>query len=131
MASAVSLGPRRWSKLLEHDVHRAEVGRVGVQEQRLAGDADRVRDARRVAGQRFDAGHDPLRALHRGGVGQLHVEEQIALVLLRDEARGRAVELPVGQHQQAAVEHQHDRAQPQHAGRPSGRRPRSSGRRGG
>ena len=34
------------------------------------------------------------RALHRGGVRQLHVEDQIALVLLRNEA-GRGVgELP-------------------------------------
>ena len=31
-----------------------------------------------------------LGALDRGGIGQLHVEEQIALVLLRDEA-GRRV----------------------------------------
>ena len=109
------LGAAPVRKLLEHDVHRAEVRRVGVQEQRLARDADRVLDPRRLAGQRFDAGHDPLRPLHRGRVGQLHVEEQIPLVLLRDEARGRAVELPVGQHQQAAVEHEHDRADPQHA----------------
>ena len=44
-----------------------------------------------LAGQRLDAGHDPLRALHRRGVGQLDVEEQIALVLLWDEAGGRAL----------------------------------------
>ena len=44
------LGPAPLLELLEHDVHRAEVGRIGVQEQRLAGDADRVLDARASRG---------------------------------------------------------------------------------
>ena len=100
-------------KLLEHDVQRAEVGCIGVQEQRLARHADRVLDARRLAGQCLDAGHDPLRPLHRGGIGQLHVQEQIPFILLRDKARGGMVELPVSQHQQAAVDHQHQRADAQ------------------
>ena len=50
MASADKLALRRWSKRLQQDVHRAEVGGVGVQDQRLAGNADRVRDARRLCG---------------------------------------------------------------------------------
>ncbi len=114
MASAVRLGAAPLGKLLEHDVHRAEVGRIGVQEQRLAGDADRVLDPGCLAGQGFDAGHDALGALHRGGIRQLHVEQEISFVLLRDEARGRAVEFPVGQPQQAAVGHEHEHAEPQH-----------------
>ena len=32
-------------ELLEHDVHGAEVGGVGVEDERLAGDADGVGDA--------------------------------------------------------------------------------------
>ena len=74
-------------EILEHHVHRAQVGRVGAQDQRLAGDAHGVLDARRLAGDRLDLGHDALGALHRGGVGQLHVQQQVALVLLRNEAR--------------------------------------------
>ncbi len=66
--------------------------------------------------------------LHRGRVGQLHVEQQIALVLLRDEAGGRADELPVGQAQQPAVEQQHDHADPQHAADDPAVDRRSSGR---
>ena len=63
----------------------------------------------------LDLGHDPLRPLDRGRVGQLHVEQQVALVLLGDEARGRMAELPIGQHQQAAVDQQDDQADPQQA----------------
>ena len=48
-----------------------------------------------------------LRARHRGGVGQLHVDQQVALVLLRNEAGRRVREAPPGQDQQAAVDHQH------------------------
>ena len=71
---------------------------------------------------------DPLRPLDRGGVGQLDVEEQIALVLLRDEAGRRAMEDPDGQDEQAAVDDQHDHAEPQHpADRPAVER-RSPGR---
>ena len=67
-----------------------------------------------AAGDLFDLGHDPFGALHRGGIGQLHVEDQIALVLLRNEAGRRAVELPVRQHQQAAVGDADDDADAQH-----------------
>ena len=56
MASAVSAGAAALVESLEHDVHRAEVRAVGVQQERLAGDADRVRDARRLAGDLLDRG---------------------------------------------------------------------------
>ena len=48
MASAVGCGLSRSSNGFEQDVHRAEVRRVRVQDQRLTGDADRMRDARAV-----------------------------------------------------------------------------------
>ena len=60
-----------------------------------------------------------LRARHRGGVGQLHVDQQIALVLLRDEAGRRVREAPLGQDQQAAVDQQHQHADAQQARRPA------------
>ena len=48
---------------------------------------------------------DVLGALERGRVGQLDVDDEPALVLLRDEAgRGAASNDPVGQDQQAAVD---------------------------
>ena len=51
IASALRLAVVPLVEGLQHDVHRAEVGRVGVEDQRPAGDADRVGHARRVAGR--------------------------------------------------------------------------------
>ena len=42
-------------------------------------------------------GHDLLGALQAGAVGQLRVHDQIALVLLGNEADGHAHEAEVGQ----------------------------------
>ena len=67
---------------------RAEVRRVGIEQDRLPGDGDRVLDARRLSGDLLDPLHHLLRALHRGRIGQLHVDQQIALVLHGDEALG-------------------------------------------
>ncbi len=46
MASAVRSGIAALGEIVEHDVHRAEVRGVGAEDQRLAGNAHRVRDAR-------------------------------------------------------------------------------------
>ena len=73
---------------LEDDEHRAEVGAVGLQQERHAGDGDGVRHARRLAGDLLDLGHGVLGALQRRRVGQLDVDDEPALVLLRDEAGG-------------------------------------------
>ena len=97
MASAVSPGPRRWSKSFEHHVQRAEVRGIGVQNQRLAGDPHRVLHARRVVRERSIRAMTSLRALHGRRVGQLHVQQQVSLVLLGNEARRRVGEFPVGQ----------------------------------
>ena len=48
-------------KVVEHHVHRAEVGGVGVHQDRLAGDGHGVRHARQLARQLLDALH------HRAG----------------------------------------------------------------
>ena len=52
--------------------------------------------------------HGFLGPLQRRRVGQLDVDDQPALVLLRDEAGGRTLKHPVGQDEQAAVDDQHD-----------------------
>ena len=75
----------RSSKVVEHDVHGAEVGRVGVQQDRWPGDGDGVLDARASAGRSPRSGRiTSPRPLERRGIGQLHVDQQIALVLLRE-----------------------------------------------
>ena len=54
-------------------------------------------------GDLFDALHDLAGPLHRRRIGQLHVDEQIALVLRRNESLGGPVESEHGEGQQAAV----------------------------
>ena len=66
--------------------------------------ADRVLDARDAvvvfagvgvaAGDLFNQGDSLLGAFYRGGIRQLHVEQEIPLVLLWDEPRRRALKLP-------------------------------------
>ena len=63
-------------------------GALALKQDRLAGDGHGVLDARGLAGDFLDAMHDPLGPLHRGGVGQLDVHQQVALVLHGNEARG-------------------------------------------
>ena len=61
MASAVNVGAVAAAELVEHDVERAEVRGVGPQQQRLAGDADRVGHARHLAGHLLDVAASPVR----------------------------------------------------------------------
>ena len=84
MASAVSVVAVSLVKLVEHHVHRAEVRGVGAQQQRLARDADRMGHAGYLAGDLARSVHHRVGAFDRGPVGQLHVDQQIALVLLRE-----------------------------------------------
>ena len=101
-------------ELVEHHVHRAEVGGVGVQEDRLARERHRMADARHLPRDRLDPAHHILRLAHRGRVGQLDVDQEEPLVLRRDEP-GRGVrEPPIRQPQQAAVDEQHQGADPEH-----------------
>ena len=97
-------------KIVEHQIHRAEVRRVRVEQNRLAGNRHRVLDARRVAGNFLDSLHDLLRALHGSRIGQLDIDHQVALVLRRNESFRRRLKAAVGQNQQAAVNQQHDHA---------------------
>ena len=77
-----------------------------------------VNDWPAIAGGVDDAGHRAatisamwsttfLRPLQRGGVGQLHGDVEPALVLVGDVAGRQLRRGPPGQHQQAAVHHQH------------------------
>ena len=57
-----------------------------AEDQRLTGDAHRVLDFRGLVSEGFNSSHDPLGPLDRSRIGQLDVQQQVALVLLRDEA---------------------------------------------
>ena len=59
----------------------------------------------------LDALDDLDRALERGRVGQLDVDDQAALVLDGDEAGGNAGEAEARQADQADIDQEHDRAQ--------------------
>ena len=117
MAVSAQVGAAPLVERLQDDEHRREVGAVGLQHERHARDRDRVGHALRPSGDRLDLGHGLLGPLQRRRVGQLDVADDPALVLLRDEARGRRVKDPPGQHQQAAVDQQDEHAaaqQPAH-----------------
>ena len=44
----------------------------------------------------FDAGHEALRALDRGSIRQLHVEDHVSFVLIGNEPGGHRGQLPAG-----------------------------------
>ena len=97
-------------KLVEHDVHRAEVRRVGPQQQRLPGDGHRVTDAGNVAGQFLDRVHRLCGSCQRRRIGQADVDDQIALVVRGNEAGRRLGKHLVRQHHQPAVQEQDEHA---------------------
>ena len=68
-------------------------------------------DAGRLPGDLPDLLHHFDRALQRGRVGQLNVDDQAALVLAGDEPRGDAGEAEARQADQADVDQEHDRAE--------------------
>ena len=93
----------------------AEIGAVGLQQDGLAGDAEGVIDAGNLRGNFVDLLHDRFGAEHGGRVGQLHVDQQIALILFGDEAGGGVRHRPVGGEQQAGVDEEHHHAEAQRA----------------
>ena len=60
-----------------------------------------VADAVQLPGDLADALGDPAGRLPRGAVGRLEDDDQVALVLGRDERLGPLVDQPAGQRQQA------------------------------
>ena len=70
-------------------------------------------NARRLAGNRFDAVHDIVGPADGRCIGQLHVDQQIALVLLGDELGRRAREAEISQPDEADIDDKHDRTRAQ------------------
>ena len=112
---------------IEHHEHRAQVRPVGPQHERHAADADHVADPGHLADDLRGPAHHLLGPLQRRRIGKLDGHEQVALVLVGNEARGHLAEAPTGQVQQPAVDHQHQDAHAQQLAD----RPRVSVERGG
>src|SRR5206468_2429751 len=74
---------------LELGHHEARVGRVGPVEQGEADNSKNVLHLWHGLEQRFDLARSLAGARHRGAFGQLDVEEEVALVLLRQEGSRR------------------------------------------
>ncbi len=64
--------------------------------------------------------NDPVRPLEARARRQGDCGDEVAAIERRDEARGRAAELIVGQADQAGIDHQHERRHAQHPARQSG-----------
>jgi len=107
---------RAIAEIVEHQIYGAEVRRVGVQQNRLARDRHCILHPFGLQRDVVDLLHHHLGALHGRGVGQLHVHQQVAFVLQRNEAARSLLETPIGRVEQAAVEQQHDQA---HSQRPT------------
>ena len=76
IAVAVIDGIAALVERLERDEEVAEVGAVGVERERLAGDSGDVGDSRQRFHQLADPVDDLLGPLQRGGVGQLHARRK-------------------------------------------------------
>src|SRR5205823_5484525 len=74
------------------DECRAEVRADGVEDERPARVANAVIDAGCFQGDLLDFRHHRSRALQRGRVRQLYVDDQAALILAGDETRGNPTE---------------------------------------
>ncbi len=102
-------------ELIERDEELAKVGAVGVQRERLPGDAGRMHNAvLGAAALRIenlgDAIDDFLRALQRSAVRQLHRDIEPPLILVGNVSAGQSGGRPPRQHQEAAIDDEHNRA---------------------
>ena len=93
---------------LQHDEHRAGVGRVGEGGAGEPDDADPMRHAGRLQRDIDDLAVDLVGARERGGGRQLHHADQVAHVLVGDEAHGRLAELVEAIGQDARIGQEHD-----------------------
>ena len=103
---------------LQHDIHGAEIGSIGAEQYRLTGDGERVVHAVVLPGDLDELRHDGIGPSDGGRVGELHVHEQVALVLLGNEAGGGRLHGVHGQVEKPGVRDEHNQAH--HQGRLDG-----------
>ena len=98
-------------KGLQNDEHASHVADVGAQQRGVARKVDRMPDPRdllRIAGDRAHLLDDLVGTVQAGAVGQLGIDNQISLVLIRDKSDRNGLEPEVGQPHEAAVDQQGD-----------------------
>ena len=103
--------------VLERQEEGGEVGFVLAVQQAVAIQADHVLHRRVLAEDLVGLIDHGPRAVQAGAVGQNGHPQQIALILVRHEAAGHALEQPEGDEQQAAEQHQSDQHAPEQEGR--------------
>ena len=91
-------------EFVEHHEHRPEVGTVRAEQHRLPRDGNNMRHSRRAAGDLVQSRHDVAGSLHRRRVRQLHVDQQPALVLHRNETDRIEAEQPARNAEHAKVD---------------------------
>ena len=97
-------------EIVQHQINGAEIGSIGVEQNRLTGDGNRVLDTGGIQGDVLDPLNDIFGATDGGGIRQLDVDQQVAFVLCRNKSRRRGGEAPPGQGQQSNVNHDDDEA---------------------
>ena len=106
---------------IEDHEHAADVADIRAQHGRVAGQVDRVSNARHFAGNLAHFADNFVGAVERSAVGQLSIEHQVALVLLGNETDRHGLETQVGQDHQAGIDEQRNRADAQQSRDRSGR----------
>ena len=102
-------------EVVEHDVHRAPVRGVGPQHHRPPGHRHGMGHARLLERPPLERRHHLRRPLYARPLREHHVGDQVALVLLRNEADRRLREQEPGEHKQAGKGQEDQARQPERA----------------
>ena len=100
--------PGRSSQGFSRTIRKRAVRRSGAGDQVVAGDHLHVRNARNRARNLLYLARDRDRALLRGGLGEDHLREHRALVLVRDEAGRRDALHAAGREDHRTQDREHD-----------------------
>jgi hypothetical protein len=100
---------------LEHGEDRPGVRLAGAGEHRPTDEPHGVGETWRLEHTLGRPPDHSLRALERGGVGELRIDDQIALVLLRDETGRHPSEAHIGQADEPEIDEEHERGHAQQA----------------
>ena len=95
-------------KRIQHGEHGTGLAVVAEGRARESGEAHGVLESRCVQHGTHDLLHHRIGASDGGAVGQLHVDDEIPLILIRDQTRGQLLETVSGEHDQSGVKDQHD-----------------------
>src|SRR5581483_11266711 len=93
---------------------RPEVRARGVEEERVPSDGEGVGDTGGLQGNVDRLHEDGGRPLRRGRIGELDVDHDASLVLLRDEALGEGLQAPPREAEEAGVEDEDERRDAEH-----------------